>query len=71
MDTYSYTALYRMASNNLADGGEVLVQAGVIRIKTTILLLGRDSTPIEIAKASRAIGFLMALQKGLAETTKN
>ena len=48
VDTYRHTALHRMASNNLADGEEVLVQAGVM----------------EIAKSSQAIGFLMlALQK--------
>ena len=42
MDTYRYTALHRMASNNLADGGEVLVQqAGVIRIKTNYHIVGR------------------------------
>jgi len=59
-DTYGYTALHRMASNNLEIGGEALVQAGM---DPNASMKGADSTPIEIAKRSRAIQFLMAMQK--------
>jgi hypothetical protein len=59
-DTYGYTALHRMASNNLAIGGQALVNAGMDPNK---VMNGADSTPIEIAKRSRAIQFLMTMQK--------
>ena len=59
-DTYGYTALHRMASNNLAIGGEALVKAGM---NPNASMDGADSTPIDIAKPSRAIDFLMAMQK--------
>ncbi|KAG7369051.1 hypothetical protein IV203_031794 [Nitzschia inconspicua] len=59
-DTYGYTALHRMASNNLAIGGEALVKAGHDPNKH---MKGADSTPIEIARRSRAIQFLMKMQE--------
>ena len=59
-DTYGYTPLHRMASNNLAIGGEALVRAGV---DPNAKVPGADSTPIEIARRSRAIQFLMTMQK--------
>jgi ankyrin repeat protein len=59
-DTYGYTPLHRMASNNLAIGGEALVRAGADPNAHTP---GADSTPIEIARRSRAIQFLMTMQK--------
>lgn len=59
-DTYGYTALHRMASNNLAIGGEALVNAGH---DPNQVMEGADSTPIEIAKRSRAIQFLMKMQE--------
>jgi hypothetical protein len=59
-DTYGYTALHRMASNNLAIGGEILVKAG---LDPNMRMNGADSTPIEIARRSRAIQFLMKMQK--------
>ena len=59
-DTYGYTALHRMASNNLAVGGAALVQAGHDPNRR---MEGADSTPIEIAKRSRAIQFLMKMQE--------
>mmetsp|Transcript_16967 Transcript_16967/g.24509 ORF Transcript_16967/g.24509 Transcript_16967/m.24509 type:complete len:87 (+) Transcript_16967:619-879(+) len=60
VDTYGYTALHRMASNNLAIGGEALVRAGHDPNK---VLSTADSTPIQIARRSRSIQFLMAMQK--------
>merc|ERR1712238_522593 len=59
-DTYGYTALHRMASNNLDVGGEALVLAGH---DPNLKMNGADSTPIEIARRSRAIQFLMKMQK--------
>lgn len=59
-DTYGYTALHRMASNNLEIGGEALVKAGHDPNKR---MEGADSTPIEIAQRSRAIQFLMKMQQ--------
>jgi Ankyrin repeats (many copies) len=59
-DTYGYTALHRMASNNLAIGGEALVKAGH---DPNMPMKGADSTPIEIARRSRAIQFLMKMQE--------
>jgi hypothetical protein len=59
-DTYGYTALHRMASNNLPVGGEALVRAGHDPNKP---IPGADSTAIEIAKRSRAIQFLMKMQE--------
>jgi hypothetical protein len=59
-DTYGYTALHRMASNNLPIGGEALVNAGHDPNKR---MAGADSTPIEIARRSRALQFLMKMQQ--------
>lgn len=60
VDTYGYTALHRMASNNLAIGAEALVRAGH---DPNMVMPEADSTPIEIAKRSRAIQFLMKMQE--------
>lgn len=59
-DTYGYTPLHRMASNNLAIGGEAIVKAGHDPNQN---IEGADSTPIEIAKRSRAVKFLMKMQE--------
>ena len=59
-DTYGYTALHRMASNNLEIGGEALVRAGH---DPNLKMEGADSSPIEIARRSRAIQFLMKMQQ--------
>lgn len=59
-DTYGYTALHRMASNDLGVGGEALVRAGQDPNKA---ILGADSTPIDIARRSRALKFLMKMQE--------
>jgi len=58
-DTYGYTALARMASNNLDIGGEALIKAGADPNKGDASV----STPTDIAKRSRAIKFLMMLQR--------
>ena len=60
LDTYNYNALHRMASNNLAIGGEALVKAGLDPNKTPP---GADSSPIEIARRSGATKFLMAMKQ--------
>lgn len=59
-DTYGYTPMHRMASNNLAIGGEALALAGV---DPNADIEGADSTAIEISKRSRSKQFLMAMQK--------
>lgn len=59
-DTYGYTALHRMASNDLAIGAEALVRAGHDPNQE---MEGADSTPIDIARRSRAIQFLMKMQE--------
>lgn len=59
-DTYGYTPMHRMASNNLAIGGEALARAGV---DPNAAIEGADSTAIEIARRSRSIQFLMTMQK--------
>jgi len=60
LDTYNYNALHRMASNNLEIGGAALVKAGM---DPHFKPPGADSSPIEIAQRSRAIQFLMAMQR--------
>ena len=62
IDTYGYNALHRMASNNLDIGGEALVKAGLDPYKKTGEPYAGDS-PLGIAKSSRAIQFLMMLQR--------
>ena len=57
LDTYNYNALHRMASNNLDIGGEALVKAGLDPNERG----QSDSSPIDIARRSRAINFLMAM----------
>lgn len=60
VDTYNYNALHRMASNNLAIGGEALVKAG---LDPTYTPLGADSSPLEIARRSGATKFLLAMRR--------
>lgn len=60
VDTYGYAALHRMASNDLAHGGEALVRAGH---DPNMVMDGAESTPIEIARRSRCIQFLMKMQE--------
>ena len=60
LDTYNYNALHRMASNDLHIGGEVLVKAGM---DPNYKPPEAVSTPIDIARRSRAINFLMTMQK--------
>lgn len=63
LDTYGYNALQRMASNNLEIGGEALVKAGLDPNETTQDPQFGVSTPVDIARRSRAIQFLMMLQR--------
>jgi hypothetical protein len=58
-DTYGYTALHRMASNNLAVGGEALVKAGMDPTDST----GADESPMQIAKQARAGLFLNTMKE--------
>ncbi len=60
LDTYNYNALHRMASNNLEIGAEALVKAGMDPNHTPE---GSDCSPIDIARRSRAIQFLMVMQR--------
>ena len=60
LDTYNYNALHRMASNDLDVGAMALVRAG---IDPNFVPPGANSSPLEIARRSRAIYFLMAMQK--------
>lgn len=60
LDTYNYNALHRMASNDLHIGAEILVKAGM---DPNYKPPESDSSPIDIARRSRAINFLMTMQK--------
>merc|ERR1712151_230823 len=60
LDTYNYNALHRMASNDLEIGGEALVKAG---LDPNYRPPKSDSSPIDIARRSRAIKFLMTMQR--------
>jgi len=60
LDTYNYNALHRMASNDLPVGAEALVKAGM---DPNYRPEGSDSSPIDIARRSRAIKFLMTMQR--------
>ena len=60
LDTYNYNALHRMASNDLHVGAEVLVNAGM---DPNYKPDESDSSPIDIAKRSRAINFLRKMQE--------
>merc|ERR1712023_186481 len=59
LDTYGFTPLHRMASNNLADGARKLLEAGAN--------LGNKgacgSTPLEVAKSSAARDVIRVFQE--------
>mmetsp|Transcript_11545 Transcript_11545/g.37909 ORF Transcript_11545/g.37909 Transcript_11545/m.37909 type:complete len:262 (-) Transcript_11545:347-1132(-) len=57
-DTYGYTPLARMASNNLAFGAEALLRAGANPRAGS-----RGDTPLDIARQSRAMDVLRAFEK--------
>ena len=52
VDTYGYTALHRMASNNLAEGAKALLEAGADPNARSDG--GRGDTPLRVAIESRA-----------------
>lgn len=60
LDTYNYNALHRMASNDLEIGAEALVKAGM---DPNYKPPSSDSSPIDIARRSRALKFLMKMQE--------
>lgn len=60
LDTYNYSALHRCASNDLEVGAEALVKAGA---DPNFKPPESDSSPMEIALRSRALKFLMAMQR--------
>lgn len=59
LDTYGYTPLHRMASNNLAVGAKALLDAGA---SPTAATRGGE-TPLAVALASRALDVLRVLQE--------
>lgn len=62
LDTYGYTPLYRMASNNLAIGAEALIKAGaIINFKSDKPYGGE--TPFQLARQSRAYNVVSILLK--------
>jgi len=66
LDTYGMTPLHRMASNNLEEGARALLLAGADPENR-----GRcGATPAEIARDSRAVGVLRALQEFAGNTVQ-
>lgn len=61
LDTYGYNALHRAASNDLEIGGRHLVELG--GMDPNHKPPESDSSPMDIAKRSRAVKFLMAMEK--------
>lgn len=59
IDTYGFTPLHRMASNNLAVGAMALLDAGA----DPESLGGMNTTPLQIAQESEAAGVIRVLQK--------
>lgn len=61
LDTYGYTPLHRMASNNLAIGAQALLDAGADAAKKT----KQGETALSIALGSRAFDVLRVLKMHL------
>jgi len=61
LDTYGYTPLHRMASNNLAVGAQALLDAGA-DVEGSTGAGSRGETPMEIAWQSRATDVIRVLQ---------
>jgi len=59
LDTYGYTPLHRMASNNLAAGAKALLEAGADPANKG----GSGSTPLEVARGSSARDVLRVLSE--------
>lgn len=62
LDTYGYTPLHRMASNNLAVGAEALLAAGADPNRRTQKPYDGD-TPMQVAKQSGAKDVIAVLKK--------
>merc|ERR1711988_553593 len=58
LDSYGYTPLHRMASNNLAVGAKVMLDAGADPLNRG----GTGATPLEIAQASKALEVVKVLE---------
>eukprot|EP00240_Pyramimonas_obovata_P013999 CAMPEP_0118922154 /NCGR_PEP_ID=MMETSP1169-20130426/1177_1 /TAXON_ID=36882 /ORGANISM="Pyramimonas obovata, Strain CCMP722" /LENGTH=211 /DNA_ID=CAMNT_0006862983 /DNA_START=167 /DNA_END=802 /DNA_ORIENTATION=+ len=59
LDTYGYTALHRMASNNLPVGAEALLKAGAdVNYATSY-----GETPLQVAMQSRAMDVIRVLRQ--------
>lgn len=58
VDTYGYTPLHRMASNNLAVGAKALLDAGADPKFTG----GAGHTPMDVARSSRAMEVMQVLK---------
>jgi hypothetical protein len=63
-DTYGYRPLHRMASNNLAVGARALLKAGAIPNHPTER--GGRGTPMDVARAARALDVIAVLQQHAA-----
>lgn len=59
LDTYGMTPLHRMASNNLAEGAQALLEAGASPLNKG----GVGETPAAMAKDSRALDVLRVLER--------
>lgn len=62
LDTYGYTPLHRMASNNLAAGAEALLKAGADASRATQKPYNGD-TPMKVARQSGAKDVIKVLQQ--------
>ena len=73
LDTYGYTPLHRMASNNLAVGARALLEAGAdpAGLATSKAVASTKQTPLEVATQSDAKAVLAVLREFGAERGAN